>query len=150
MWRFSLFTLLLTITLVGIWLGMWTENARRQREARTALEELGGEVYYDCQLEPAADGGIYQLKAGIYRADQFESDVPSWLIDRLGVDFFHGAKQVRLRWTDDPFAALPHLRRMPHLREVIYDTIDFEPKVIGRLQRELPGVTITGYLGATG
>jgi hypothetical protein len=143
-WRFSLITLLLTITLLSIWLGSWTESARRQRNAKNALEELGANVRYDYELEPATDYGIYQLKQG-----EPESHVSSWLVDRLGVDFFHEAKQVWL-WTDDPFAAVPQLKRMPYLREVIYLDLDYEPEIIERLQRVLPGVTFTGFFGATG
>jgi hypothetical protein len=45
--QFSLRTLLVAVTLLAVWLGLWTDRARRQRVAVQRVRELGGDIRYD-------------------------------------------------------------------------------------------------------
>lgn len=84
--RFSLRTLLIAVTIFGIWLGLRVNAARRQAQAVAEIrKQQGGSVGYDFELKE------YPAKA--------KSWVPSWIIVRTGPDIFH----------DVHFACMDHL-----------------------------------------
>src|SRR5215218_6949703 len=78
--RFSLRTLLVALTVLGISLGIWVRRADRQRRAVAAIRSTFSEVFYDLNEAP---NGTFD------RAFQRASFVPSWLIGRMGIDYFH-------------------------------------------------------------
>ena len=51
--RFSLGTLLFSITVFAIWLGVQTDQANRQRRAIAGFEELGLAIHYDLRRTPS-------------------------------------------------------------------------------------------------
>jgi hypothetical protein len=65
-----------------------------QERSVAAIHEYGGWVRYD-----------FQFPSGKYIHTFFDrqarSAVPKWLLDRLGVDFFHDVVQVNLNYSDD-------------------------------------------------
>ena len=106
-WRqFSLRTLLLGMTILAILLGAFAvrlERARRQAAAVAAVQRLDGRACYDFQCKPAAGYGLEFVRDA-------KSPVPPWLLDRLGVDFFHNVVHVSLgqcRIGDEDIRKLP-------------------------------------------
>ena len=54
--RFSLRTLFIVVTLLCVWLGIQVNAARRQREAVTAILNIGGKFSFDYQRTAAPAG----------------------------------------------------------------------------------------------
>ena len=85
--RFSLRSMLVLTTTFGIWLGLHVRSARLQKLSLNAVQDYGGQVRYD-----------YQYPTGHYGRDDVDnratSPVPTWLLDSLGVDFFHDVVEV--------------------------------------------------------
>jgi len=145
--RFSLRTFLIAFTLLAIAFAVWADRARKQHTAVAALRELGVLVYYDFEVTLGSHGK-YQLKPGPDgRFGTAVSDLPAWLVNTLGIDYFHTAAVVYLS-NRRPMDALPFLKRLPRLKEVhvllLNDTCDYD---LDKLQNELPGVTVTVDLG---
>jgi hypothetical protein len=152
--RYSLWTLLVVVTLTGIALGVFFERVHRQRAAVAVLRDLGCEVFYDYYDEgPWPD---------VYWKKQREPRGPPWLRSLLGADVFDRAVTVRL-CRESVVESLPHLARLPHLREAyIYgggvscgNSLDdeetrsrvyAETQAAEWLQQQLPGVKV----GCTG
>ena len=120
--RFSLRTLLLLITASSVWLGWHIHATRRQEHAVKAILAYGGWVRYD-----------FQFSTKGYAPQNFdpkaESNVPRWLVEQLGVDFFHSVVQVNLNYSDDSGTrkensntsdeALQYLPAMPDIRVLL-------------------------------
>lgn len=85
--RFSLRSLFIAITLFCVGLSWWTYRARRQAAAVKGIRENGGWVYYDYQHYDS------KTSDSDFAADSL---VPQWLIDQLGVDFFHQVDVVSM------------------------------------------------------
>src|SRR5687767_7099653 len=81
--RFSLRALLVLVAVCSVWLGIAFQRAREQARAVGVIQAAYGYVFYDYQGE---------------NWDSFDqwgkSEVPSWLLDSLGVDFFHDVTLV--------------------------------------------------------
>ena len=88
---FSVRTLLVLITLVGIWMGLRVNAARRQEQAVAAIQKLGGWVRYDFELDPQTDKRIPGAK----------SWVPKPVLDRTGLDLFHDVVHINMVYNDD-------------------------------------------------
>jgi hypothetical protein len=106
--RYKMRTLLLLTTVLGIWLGIKVNQARRQNAAGDALRALGVYVNYAHWL---VNG-----RPDIFDSSQ-ELNVPMWLRNLAGDDFFQRVVAVRILppSTDDDlihFAALPHLEEL--------------------------------------
>lgn len=147
--RFSLRVLLAAATLLGVCLGLWLYPAVRQRAAVAELRKLDTcVVYYD--YDPP---GPWPEVARMLDPSA-PSSSPGWLAERLGHDFFHGASTVILDRSEAE-AALPHLRRLPSLREIYlfdnemddaHQTSDERVEAMNaRLRKELPGVKVEPY-----
>lgn len=68
--QYRLRTLLIFTTVVAIWLGLWSNSARRQRDAVAALRKAGATVEYD--FERSRNGKPRSW--------------PAWLVGIVGVD----------------------------------------------------------------
>src|SRR5687767_4676313 len=81
--RFSLRGLLVVVAICSVWLGIVFHRAREQARAVAAIKSAYGYVFYDYQRT---------------EWDSFDqwgtSDVPRWLLENLGVDFFHDVTLV--------------------------------------------------------
>jgi len=75
--RFSLRTLLLVVTVFGVWLGVKVDQARRQKRAVETLKALGADIRFEHQRVP--QGGF---------DGRIELDVPTWARELCGDDFF--------------------------------------------------------------
>jgi hypothetical protein len=99
--RFTLRLLLAAVTVLCICLAVWTHRAREQRRVVERIKSTGGEVYYD-----------FQRPWDHHHAPSTESRVPGWLLNSLGVDYFHEVTEADVL---DP-AILPELNRFRRLR----------------------------------
>lgn len=94
LFRFRLRTLLIAFTVVAVLLGLHVRSAERQRHAVLAIRQYGGWVRYE-----------FQFPKGHYSENGFDpkarSIVPQWLLDQLGMDFFHNVVQVSLNYSED-------------------------------------------------
>jgi hypothetical protein len=99
--RFTLRLLLALVTLVCICFAIWSHRAREQRRVVERIKTTGGDVYYDFQRP------WHRLSS-----QATESRVPRWLLDGLGVDYFHEVTEVDVL---DP-AILPELVRFRSLK----------------------------------
>lgn len=103
--RFSLRALLIGVALVGL-VFTWVHSARYQRQAAAGLRTSNpsAAVLYDDQVD--AEGEL--------NASQPSS--PTWLQERLGVDYFSSVVGADMFYaTDDDLA---HLVRLPNLRRL--------------------------------
>lgn len=114
--RFSLRTLLITLTILGVWLGVTVERARKQERAASRVRELGGWVLYEFQIDSST--GRYFRGPKRYQVSPFG---PSWLRKLLGPDLFNKPVSINLGLTDVTDDDLVFLQDMPQLRMVGVD-----------------------------
>src|SRR5262245_26702937 len=119
--RFSLRTFLLVITALALWLGWKFGEAREQR--RVVAELIGLDVQYDF-------------------SDYFGGSPPepAWLIDLVGVDFFHDVVGVRFNANlyIDPHEltrrSIPSLlARLPRLQSIELVVVQLDDEDLRRL-----------------
>jgi len=113
------------VTAFTIWLSLYIRGVLEQRDAADAIREFGGSVRYDFQYPSGSyDGRDFDPNA--------ESSVPQWLLERIGVDFFHDVVEVNLGYrvgrgnfievnTHHSDEALQHLVGLPNLRVLTLD-----------------------------
>jgi hypothetical protein len=75
--RFSLRTLLILLSIFGIWLGVRVNRARQQEHAVELIQRAGGEVIYDFGL-----------------SGQIDPPGPKWLHNLIGDHYFVNVKRV--------------------------------------------------------
>ena len=138
LFQFSLRTLLIVLTALGIWLGLHVQRARKQKEAVAAVRKLGGWVHYDFQESPAG-------------SRKFDGKIEPWLprpvVSVFGEDFFFDVVEVNLVYSNDSgkreenanfsSQALRHLTEFPKLRQLLMrksQANDQELAVVGQLK----------------
>jgi len=84
---YSLRSLLILITVVAVWLGIKTTQARRQKAAVAAIEASGGMVRYNFQ-EPPPGGRPPGEQPAV------DPPGPKWLRDLIGDEFFQDVVEV--------------------------------------------------------
>jgi Leucine-rich repeat (LRR) protein len=109
--RFSLRSLLLAMTVFGVWLGVKVNAARQQREIVRMVHELGGIVWYDYEFD----------SAGNHLNPPPE---PGWLANFIGVDFLHNVLAVRVlnenyQRPNNYSALMARLPEVPQLRFLV-------------------------------
>jgi hypothetical protein len=102
--RFTLRVLLAAITVLCIGMAWWTQRARQQKQIVDQIRLSGGRVTYDFEAEntttliasqlPMHEVQLIDFDFGDSEIVENESSVPHWLLDRLGVDFFHTVIQA--------------------------------------------------------
>lgn len=136
--RFSLRTFLIAVTLFCMLLAWRLHRAKQQREAVKAIAAAGGWVHYDYQL-------------GDSRAADIDPEArpwePKWLLDLVGIDFFHDVAEVNMVYNEDSGSRRdnyhrikigPQLAHFPRLRVLLLkDEIvdDAGMAYVGRLKR---------------
>lgn len=122
--QFSLGSLLLATTVVCLWLGTQVNAARRQREVASAVERLGGKVYYDWLL----DGD-----------DPCTTEVgppgPAWLRLWIGDDFFQTAVQVTIWYVPCGDDQLPAIEQLQQVRTLSLEASQIGNASLPRLSR---------------
>ena len=139
--RFSLRTFLILVALIGVGLGVHLHRAKTQQAAVEAIRDYGGWVRYDYQFPTAEfDHTDFDPEA--------TSPVPRWLLDAVGIDFFHSVVQVNLNYTTDggmrmenhnpSDEALQHVGKLPEVRVLLLSetqATDESLRHIGRLRK---------------
>ncbi len=105
--RFTLRLLLAVLTVLCIWLGIHTHRAREQKRIVRRIELSSGRVSYDYE-SPGTFGPFGP-------PGEAASSVPPWLLDRLGVDFFHSVVAAHILDPGD----LPDVCRLDTLRRLV-------------------------------
>ena len=104
-YQFSLRTLLVLLTVFCVWLGWTAHRVSKQQKAVRWVQEIGGTVNYDFQLDEQGD----------FIKDA-EPPGAHWLRARIGMDWFADVVKVELygaQVTDlSPLSNLPELRRL--------------------------------------
>jgi len=120
------------MTLLALWLGVYSDRARRQKQATDAVRQLGGRVWYNYQYghDETTDtlGLIYERPRLL---------VPAFLQDSLGVDYFTGVFAVNLNGRAVTPAVLEHLVDATDLRQLDLIAVplkDREMQQIGRMK----------------
>ena len=107
--QYSLRTLFVLLTVLCVWLAVTVNRARKQREAVAAIEELGGVVYYDFQVDNSR---------GLLRA---KLPGPKWLRELVGDEYFVSVHFVDLGNTQVTDAQLEHLKGLSNLQALVLD-----------------------------
>ena len=132
--QLSLRTLLISLTGMGIWLGIEVNGARRQQAIVSAIQEAGGVVRYDWELA----GDHSDWKTGFPETGATHPPGPEWLRRIVGDDFFQAVVAVfstEVPLTDDQ---LPSVELLPALRILALGRTgigDASLPRIGRLRR---------------
>jgi hypothetical protein len=109
--RVSVRALMFLVLAIGAGLG-WTmhvvREARTQRESVSAIKEAGGDVFYDCELDPD--------RANMVRRPRYLE----WLDGRVGIDYFSNVVEVMLPG-DLTDVELRLVGRFPRIERVLYD-----------------------------
>jgi len=84
--QFGLGTLLLAVTIFGIWLGIVVNKANQQKHAVAAIEAARGVVLFDHECKPNS----------VERIPDAVPPGPAWLRRRIGDDYFRSARIVDL------------------------------------------------------
>jgi hypothetical protein len=136
--RFSLRTFLIAVTLFCMLLAWRLHRAKQQREAIKAIGDAGGWVHYDYQI---GDSRAVDIDP---QARPWE---PQWLLDLVGIDFFHDVAEINMVYNEDDGARLdnnrgrnvgPLLAQFPRLRVLLLkDEIidDAGMAYVGRMKR---------------
>ena len=122
--QFSLRGLLVLVAICSVWLGIAFHRAREQARAVAAIKSSGGYVFYDFQ-------GI--------EADSFDqwgtSDVPAWLVNSLGVDFFHAVTLVVFDVTPITDDLLSTVSELPEVRYLAFLSAGLSDNSLVHLKR---------------
>lgn len=106
--QFSLSSIFLLVTVLGVWLGFVVNQARKQREAVAAIEAAGGAVYYDWQDRPHDPfGDEDQMPPG-----------PSWLRRLVGDEYFQSISSVNLQDAKISDDLLRHIAGQKSIRQL--------------------------------
>jgi hypothetical protein len=109
--RFSLRGLLLLVLVVSVWLGWQVHRAHKQRRAIARIQELGGSVHFDYQIDPDPSSALVVDTRKQPWASQ-------WLRDIVGDEYFRQIVAVNLTRTrvhDDDLWILGDLPYVEHL-----------------------------------
>ena len=96
LFRFSLASFLLAITIFCVWLGIQVNRVRRQESAVAWVEEAGGRVAYGYQRDTKGDWTGHWDKGGDWAWDA-EPHGPKWLRELIGDKYFLTVVEVDLR-----------------------------------------------------
>jgi len=127
---------MILVLIVGGGPGWTIQRANTQRRIVAAIEGLGGSVEYDDRY-PRGNLDFEEWEPFPPR----RSWVPQWLVDRVGIDYFHTVSTVELqpRSEEQAFAAIAMLKQLgPPWIVTLHGPLFADP-FVGRLE-ELNGI----------
>jgi hypothetical protein len=131
--RLSLRTLMVLVLLIGGWLGWVAYLAKAQREAVTAIKQVGGTVEYSGEDSP------------LWR---------QWLVEAIGRDYFDTAMSVSVDIKDAPGAdaLMAQVARLGGLRELMFDSENLTNEGVSQVRhlQELQILELFGSFTAAG
>jgi len=156
--QFGLRAVFVLMAITAVWAGFKVQAVHRQQAAVTALAKIEVVVHYDHQHSAIPTNQLAWRGSGIGK-QMFPATPattpggPRWLRAIVGDDYFQTVTAVTLHSNEpaDIEAVLPHLKKLPHLKEILLHApscgFGAPPysEVEQLLQRELPGVEVTGF-----
>jgi hypothetical protein len=107
--RFSLRGLLVVVAICSVWLGIAFHRAREQAQLVSLIESSGGHVLYD----------YHEVDSKFFV--NATSRTPAWLLDSLGVDFFHDVTHISVYKANDEL--LERVCDLPEIHSLyLYDS----------------------------
>lgn len=106
-----LFVLTAAVAIPFSWLAVEMKWAREQKEAAEALIKLGGQVQYDYRFR-------YESESLVMPTTNTTLDVPAWLRQVLGDDFFCDVTYIELAYKQVTNADLQHLTALKQLQHL--------------------------------
>ena len=155
--RFSVRWLFALTAAIAVWLCFLVPTLHQRSIVAALLENKNFAVHYDYQREVLTTSELTYPQGHyvrVYYPDSFANEspphpAPGWLRRLVGNEPFQSVTAVSVYWYDDLPAvksALPDLRRLPALKEIILHTrrIDHPTyiKIVELLQLELPQIQI--------
>jgi hypothetical protein len=134
----SLRVIMVFLLAIGGWLGWFLYRVHVERGAADTVKKAGGTVVYELQ-QPEEDPGGTLLSSISEWAGSVKKMVPTWLIDRIGPDYFGSVIEVTLAppAADDPTrveAALAVLSRFDRLRDLHLNGVAVTDRELARLE----------------
>lgn len=132
LFQYRLYTLLIVITIVTIWLAWWSHSARRQRDAVATLTKMGTDVVYDFEA----------------RNQNKPPHWPAWLVETMGVDYFADVHYVNYLLDVGHIADsdLEYFKNLTSLREL---DLSYQKNISDAGLEHLKGLTSLEYLDLT-
>lgn len=117
--RISLRTVAILVTVLCLALGWTVRQAEQQKMAVARLEAIGGKVRYGFQFT-ATDSVMRDATGSLYYLPDLQAAPPgpSWLRQRIGVDYFAKVVSVNLRNRPNDNEALGSLANLTQLRHL--------------------------------
>jgi hypothetical protein len=142
LWQFSLRSLLLLIVVFSVSLGLWVNNARRQKRALDAIAQLHGFVEYAHQFPDGKWSGT--------RVNTAEPPGPAWLRERLGDEYF--VRVVGLQFWEQPVSDedLAHVGVLTDLQYLSFVVGRQGPRITGTGLAHLRHLTRLRFLDLLG
>jgi len=109
--------LLVVLTLFCVWLGWKAQRARTQREVVAWIQEMGGSVYYEYEI----DG-----KNGTFISNP-QPPGPDRLRELLGIEFLDEIVEVRLRCSAENISPLSKFDTLEWLYMTNHEVTDLTP-----------------------
>ena len=110
--------MLAAVGLLGIWLGLISNRANRQRRAVETIRQSGGELYYDYQLKDWRETecvSLYRLNDEVIQPDA-PPPGPGWLRNLIGIDYL---ASVAIIFADKDIESVANeVEDLPQLRVV--------------------------------
>ncbi len=145
--RFSVRSLLITLTLICLYLGRVAERAHRQQEIAVHFERLGAQVYFCPQYQRDVFGSVYVIRqsngklvtrkdapilspSATLSCDQW----PRWR-RLLGEPFFRDIDCVDCHGIQVTESDLAYLEELPALRDLELSQQYFDDRLLARLKR---------------
>ncbi|MGO9109400.1 MAG: hypothetical protein ACLP9L_09215 [Thermoguttaceae bacterium] len=130
--QFTIRSLLIMVVVAAVpcsWLTVEVKEAKRQREAVAAINNVGT-IYYNWQLGGISSASVNRHGLG-----------PEWLLNLLGVDFFVSVGHVYF-YADVPAAGLENLKRLNTLQYLDLSRTKVTDEDVKMLQQALPNCRI--------
>jgi hypothetical protein len=89
--KFSITSLLICMALCSWWIAKVSSSARAQRQSIEWLTDESAIFFYDFEFVQ----GTFENATHRYQSDP-RPTTPSWIIDKLGIDYFHSVVSVKL------------------------------------------------------
>ena len=138
-YQYSLRSLVLVMTVVCLWLGYISNEARKQRNAVAWVEEMGGHVEYDYEPLNPIDVKIQDGKVYFYEIVP-EPPGPDWLREWIGIDYFSDVARVYLM--DTIIKDLSQLESLTNLKLLTLSYPEVSEEEVQKLQEALPNCQI--------
>jgi hypothetical protein len=121
--RFTLRVVLVLMTLLCVGLAYWTQRARQQKRLADQVRLSGGQAFYDFEADNLSAqltfafsyDQYFEILLGGKQSVEKGSDVPRWLLDPLGQDYFHTIVRANVCDCDE----LQEIEAFPRLQELV-------------------------------